>query len=792
MNISINWLKQYVDINDISIEDLASAITLAGLEVEGIKATAKVTNVVTAQCLTREKHPNADKLNLCTVTDGTDTYQVVCGAPNIEAGQKIAFAKVGAELPEIKIKEAKIRDIQSFGMICSESELGIDGDSSGIMVLPSDTELGLDINDILGLGDTIFELNVTPNRPDWLSAIGVAREVAAVLNKPLSDKVKLPTVNSNDISDITVDVKEIDKCPIYIAKVIKGIKVAPSPFWLQARLRAMGVRAINNVVDVTNYVLMEYGQPLHAFDIKSIDKGIVVRNANQGEKLVALDEKEYELDSDMLVIADNSKALAIAGVMGGEYSGVNSDTDTVVLECAYFEPTTVRRTSKKLGLSSDSSYRFERGIDHGATEQIAEYAANLLAEICGGEVIDGRAGKTYKAFEMLQVIASVSEVNNLLGTTISSEDMASYLNRLQVPTVASGVMLSVDVPTFRSDIYRMQDVAEEVARMFGYDNIETTVPALRIDAEPLSKPLADTRAVRNILADLGFSEAVNYSFMGVDYLKMFDSNEDDYVKLLNPISSDMAWLRTLVFPSVLKNLQTNRNQGYTNIRLFELAFAYKSNGADKLATETQKLCLGVMGDFMPLSWIGDAKVDTFYYLKGIVDNVLSYLNVKADYTRLSDVAYMHPGKSAIISINGENIGFLGALHPEYMETLDMKAPVYIAEIDFEKLSSLSNASKFEYTKFSRFPYVERDLAVIVKSDISSKDVLDVAKSIDKLVHNVVLFDDYSGKGIDDGYKSIAFRLVFSDITKTLSDDEINPILDKILSNLKDKFGAELR
>ncbi len=791
MNISINWLKQYVDINDISVDELASAITLAGLEVEGKQVTPRVNNVVTAKCLTREKHPNADKLSLCTVTDGTETFQVVCGAPNIDAGLTIAFAKVGAVLPAITIKEAKIRDVASFGMICSESELGIQSDASGIMIFPEGTELGLDINEVLGLGDTIFELNVTPNRPDWLSAIGVAREVAAVLGRELSDKCALPSVSNGTLSEITVEVEDAEKCPIYIAKVIKGIKVAPSPFWLQARLRSMGVRAINNVVDVTNYVLMEYGQPLHAFDIKTIDSGIVVRNANAGEKVVALDEKEYELTSEMLVIADKSKALAIAGVMGGEHSGVADDTDTVVLECAYFQPSTVRRTSKQLGLSSDSSYRFERGIDYGATEQLAEYAANMIAEICGGEVVNGRVGGAFKAFETATVTTNATDINNLLGTSITAETMAEYMNRLQVKTSVNGDVLTCEIPSFRSDIYRMQDVAEEVARMYGYDNIEITVPAPRIDAEPLNKELANTRAVRNILADLGFSEVVNYSFMGVDYLKMFDSNEDNYVKLLNPISTDMAWMRTSVFPSVLKNLQTNRNQGHTNIRLFELAFAYKSNGADKLATETPKLCIGVMGDFMPLSWIGETKVDTFYYVKGIVDNVCAYLNVKADYARL-DVPYLHPGKSASISVGGECIGFLGSLHPEYMETLDMKAPVYIAELDFEKLSSLSDASKFKYAKFSRFPYVERDLAVIIKSDIASKDVLDYVRNIDALVQDVVLFDDYAGKGIEDGHKSIAFRIVFSDITKTLSDEEINPILEKALTGLKEQFAAELR
>ena len=393
MNVSINWLKEYIDLNDKSVKEIADGLTLAGLEAEGFHEIAALSNVVTAKVIVSEKHPNANKLSVCRVTDGNEEYQVVCGAPNVAAGQIVPFAKIGAVLGDIKIKEAKLRGVESFGMICSERELGLTDEHNGIMVLPEDTPLGADINGIVGTGDTIVEFNATPNRPDWLSVIGVAREAAAVFQRPL----KLPECsaeeNNENVSDfIKVDIEEKAKCPIYFARIIKGVKIAPSPLWMQVKLRAAGVRPINNIVDVTNYVLMEWGQPLHAFDIRNIDKGIIVRNAFDNEKITALDGKEYTLNNDMLVIADISKPLAIAGIMGGEYTSVMSDTDTVVLECAYFEPSWVRKTSKKLGLSSDSSYRYERGIDYGATEKLADYAAALIAEICGGTVLKGKAG----------------------------------------------------------------------------------------------------------------------------------------------------------------------------------------------------------------------------------------------------------------------------------------------------------------------------------------------------------------------------------------------------------------
>lgn len=792
MKVSVNWLRDYVDIEGITIKELADKLSISGLEVEGITASEKVSGVVTAKVLSKEKHPNADKLNICSVTDGTDTFTVVCGAPNVEAGQIVALAKVGAKLPEITIKEAKIRGTESYGMVCSERELGSSVDHSGILVLPQDTPLGLDINDFLGLGDTVFELNVTPNRPDWLSVIGVAREISAVFGRKLTlPETRLSEINEKTTDHISVEVREVKKCPIYAARIIKGIKLEPSPFWMQARIRAAGLRPINNVVDVTNYILLEYGQPLHAFDIRMVDKGIIIRNAAKDEKIVALNGKEYVFDEDTLLIADHTKPLAIAGIMGGEYTSVLPDTDTVILECAYFESINVRQTSKRLGLSSDASYRYERGIDYGATLNVADYAASLMAEICGGKVLKGHAGGVVDIIGKTTVTSSVKKINSLLGTNIPATEMSGYLNSLLIKTKIEGDNLISDVPSFRGDITRECDVAEEVARLFGYDKIETTIPGIRADAELWSPIIKYTRLVRGRLESLGFNETINFSFMAPEYLKIFDKS-DKFVKLLNPISADMAWLRSYVFPAVIKNLQTNRNQGETNIRLFEISTAFKSNGADKLAEETQKLCLCATADFMDVSWIKYKDVDAFYYLKGVLDNIFGSLGLKSEYSPLTDCHFLHPGKSANIIVNGLNVGFIGALHPDVLENIDMKTPVYVAEVDFSKICELAAAHKTRYEKFSRFPFAERDFAVIVEDSIQIGDLLEAVKASSQLISDAFLFDVFAGITIGEGKKSIAFRVRFSDLDKTLSDEDINPIIENVLNRLNNLFGAKLR
>ncbi len=799
MNVSINWLKEYIDLNDKTVKEIADGLTLSGLEAESFKEITALSNVVTAKVISKEKHPNADKLNLCKVTDGKEEYQVVCGAPNVAEGQIVPFAKIGAVLGDIKIKAAKLRGIDSYGMICSERELGLTDEHNGIMVLPAGTPLGADINSIVGTGDTIVEFNATPNRPDWLSVIGVAREAAAVFKRPLKlPEYSIKENNENVLDYIKVDIEEKEKCPIYYARIIKGIKIAPSPLWMQAKLRAAGVRPINNIVDVTNYVLMEWGQPLHAFDIRNIDKGIIVRNAFENEKITALDGKEYTLDKDMLVIADSSKPLAIAGIMGGEYTSVMNDTETVVLECAYFEPDTVRKTSKRLCLSSDASYRYERGIDYGATEQLADYAANLIAEICGGTVLQGKVGANYVKKEDKTIISSCSKINKLLGTDYKIEEMKEVLDSLSIYSSIDGDKLISSIPTFRNDITMECDIAEEVARIIGYDKIDYTMPQMDNEIDIQSPKVRYSQIVRNVMENLGYNEVLNFSFLGADYLSIFDTNEEHFVKLLNPISQDMAWMRTFIFPSIIKNMQTNRNMGYNSIKLFELSNVYISNGKSNLANEKLHLSLGVMGDYYEDTWINLPKLDTFYYLKGAVDNVCSKFDLTCEYKRLEDCHFMHPGKSASIFINGKYAGFIGALHPDILEKLDIKNSCYVAEIDFSLLIEESYnkneavKSSMRYAKFSRFPSIQRDLALIVKSKVNAADILNTIKHISPIITDTVVFDVFEGKPINFGYKSIAVRITFTDMEKTLRDDDISPIIDNILKALEKEHGAVLR
>ena len=811
MNISINWLKQYVDlgagldldgkeVKELTVKEISDGLTLAGLEAEGFNNLPRVENVVTAKVLSKEKHPNADKLNLCVVTDGEKEYQVVCGAANVDANQIVAFAKIGAVLGDIKIKEAKLRGVDSFGMICSEKELGIPSDAQGILVLPENTELGLDISDVLGLGDTIIEFNATPNRPDWLSVVGTAREASAVLNRKLTyPHIEYKYVNSDKISNhIGLKVEDTAACPIYTARMIKGVKIGSSPLWMQARLKSAGVRPINNIVDVTNYVLMEFGQPLHAFDIRNIDKNIIVRRAHENEEIKALDGKDYKLNSEMLVIADESKPLAIAGVMGGENTSVMDDTTTVILECAYFEPTGIRKTAKKLGLSSDSSYRFERGIDFGFTAFLADYAASLLAEICGGEVTEEKLEFNNLKIEKKEIRTDFNRVNKLLGTTFSIEEMAKALNSLSIKTKIENNELVSSIPTFRQDIVGFADICEEIARVIGLDKIGYTMPQLNNEVDIQSPVVRHTKNARRLLETLGFNEVLNFSFLSSDYLLKFNKNEEEYVKLLNPISQDMAWMRTYIFPSILKNLQLNKNQGYNSIKLFELSKVYKSLGKDKLADEKLHLSFGILGDYYDPTWISLPKIDTFYYLKGAIENLISSMNLNVEFQKVGDVEFLHPGKSANIILENRYVGFIGALHPDFIEDLDIKGPCYIAELDFSLMIDLTveknekQKSKMVYNKFSRFPSIDRDLALMVKNNVQSNDLINTIKLVDPLITNAITFDVFEGKPINLGYKSIAIRITFSHMDKTLCDEDINPIIATILEKLEVQYGAVLR
>lgn len=791
MKVSTCWLNEFVDISGIEIDDLCHRLTMAGLEVEGVEKLDKVDNVVVAKVLHREKHPDADKLSLCKVTDGTEEFQVVCGAPNVAAGQTIAFAKVGAVLPgDFKIKKAKIRGTESFGMICSESELGIAEKSDGIMVLPDSLALGTDINEVIGLGDTVIEVSITPNRADCLSVIGVAREVAAVYGRELKAKEFKVTETDEPASNYSgVTVNDAEKCPIYLGRIIKGVKIAPSPLWLQNRLRAVGVRPINNVVDITNYVMFEYGQPLHTFDLRQIKNRIIVRTAADGEQLLTLDGKERTLKDYMLLICDEEKPLAVAGIMGGEHSGIADDTVDVFLECAYFKPESTRLTARRLGMQTDSSYRYERGIDSVNTIRMVDYAASLLHTLAGGSVCKGVLSNDYKAISKSEVNFNTDKINALLGTDISETDMIKILKSVGLEPVKTADGWKAASPSWRVDIERWQDLAEEVARLYGYDNIKATVPLIPADSERLMPLLTHKRLLQNKLASLGFSEAVNYSFASDKYQSIFDDAER-LVILKNPISEDMNALRTFVFPGVISTILYNISHGAKYANIFETSSVYIKNGGGLPCQET-RLAFATYGGYWGLSWNTKPVSEPFYAVKGIVENILNGYNLDGVTFERSQRAFMHPGKSAEILFKGESLGFFGELHPDTLEAVDSDEAICVCEIFLEKLLE-KGLDRRKYSKFSNLPSVSKDFSVAVAKSVRSADIAESVSKESKLIENVVLFDTYSGKGLADDEISLAFRIFFSDPEKTLTDEETNAVLRSAITKLEKDFGARLR
>ncbi|PLX71739.1 MAG: phenylalanine--tRNA ligase subunit beta [Denitrovibrio sp.] len=789
MKVSINWLNKFVDVSDLDPKEMAEKLTMCGLEVEAIEEKNSLSNVVVGKVTKCGKHPDADKLSLTEVFDGTETYQVVCGAPNVAEGQTVVFAKVGAVLPgDFKIKKAKIRGLESLGMICAEDEIGISESHDGIMILDDSLELGTPIDDILGLPDTVLEIGITPNRADCLSIIGYAREIAALYNRPL----KTNDFQINETDDAAsnyggVEIKNKEACPTYLGRVIKDVTIKPSPLWMQNRLRAIGVRPISNVVDITNYVLFEYGQPLHTFDLKEIEGKIIIRNASDGEKLLTLDEKERTFSPEMLLITDEKKSLAVAGVMGGEHSGINDDTKDVFLECAYFEPKQTRMTARKLGMQTDASYRYERGIDPVNTKEMCEYAAYLLQELCGGKVCKGVLGEANDPAEITFTV-NADWINSYLGTDVSLEQMKTILSGLNLQPEVSGRDITVTAPPYRIDINTRQDIAEEIARMYGYNNIPTTLPKISADSMPMQPILQMRKDIAQKLKTLGFNEAINYSFMKSDFLKQFD-DESKFVKLLNPISEDMNTMRTLVFPGLLATIRYNLNNGFKQARFFEFASSFVEVG-EKLPEQNLKLSVATAGEFWPMSWGAPASSEPFFILKGVLENILSQYKVSASFVK-SDKAFLHPGKSADIIINGVNAGFIGELHPANADESEIRESVTLFEIDM--LIFKENAKfTFKHENFSKFPSVYKDISVVVDTSTPTEKLIECIKGTSPIAESVSLFDVYSGKGVEEGKVSKTFRVLFTAEDRTLTDDETNGILQKMIEKLADEYRAVLR
>jgi len=800
MKIPLKWLKEYVAVT-LPPAELADRLTMAGLEAKEIQVTGGGwANVVVGQIMAVNPHPDADRLRLPTVNTGKAQMTVVCGAPNLTVGDKIAFAYVGAELIDghtgelTRLKTAKIRGVESSGMVCSEKELGISDSHEGILVLPPEAPVGTPLADYLG--ETILDLDITPNRPDCLSVIGTAHEVAALTGQSL----RLPEVSYEESAtsidrQIAVEIADPDLCPRYCATLITGIKIAESPPWLQQRLLASGMRPISNIVDVTNYVMLEYGQPLHAFDYEKIKgKKIIVRRATGGEILTSLDGVERTLSGNMLVIADEERAVAIAGVMGGANSEVTEETTSILLEAANFNPASIHYTGHQLSLPSEACMRFERGISREMTVPAIKRATQLMIQLAGGKAAKGVADAYPGRREPKPIPLSADKVNQLLGVEFSSDQIAGTLKSLgfDCQPAASASEILVTAPNWRNDISQAVDLIEEVARIIGYDKIPTTMLSQPIPPQIPDPILGLKQKIRDSLVGYGFQEIITYSLNSLEALNKLlpktRSTAPVPIRLANPMTAEQEYLRPNLRTNLLATLAANRRHEDEGVRLFELGKIYLSREND-LPAEPEVLCGLLSGTRQEKSWQGDGGLLDFFDAKGVVEGLLHQLGVSADVEQ-SDEESFHPARQAAIVVGGNRLGVIGELHPKVTEAFDISETAYLFEINVTDLLPFTIDHKM-FQPIPRFPATVRDIALIVDANISHQQVLDMIISF-PLVNQVTIFDVFSGKQVPAGKKSLAYRITYQSPDHTLIDEEVNKIQQKILGRLSHQLGATLR
>ncbi|MGL4977293.1 MAG: phenylalanine--tRNA ligase subunit beta [Cetobacterium sp.] len=796
MLISLDWLKQYVDIKE-DIKELENTLTMIGQEVEAIDEQGKdLAKVVIGQITEYGRHPEAEKLTLLKVNVGAEEdLQIVCGAPNHKLGDKVVVATIGAVLPgDFKIKKSKIRGIESQGMLCSEVELGLGNDGDGIIILPEDAPLGVEYRVYKKLNDVIFELEITPNRPDCLSYIGIAREIAAYYGR----KIKWPEFQSKSIIEsintghIDVRIEDRERCKRFTGKVIKNIKVEESPEWLKNRLISMGLKPINNVVDATNYILFECNQPLHAYDLTKIaDRKIIVRKAAAEEKIVTLDGVERELKKGELVIADIEKPLGIAGIMGGESSKVNEETTEIFLECAYFTPENIRKTSKDLALSSDSSYRFERGLDIENNLEVLERAAELISQLTGGEILEGSIDKYIEKHEKIEIPLNLEKLRKFMGKDIEIDIVGKILTNLgiNIKTLNSTTILATP-PSYRGDLTRTADLYEEIIRMYGFDNIENKMPEENIRPGVKDSMTVVVDEAKEILAKLGLQEVINYSFISREAIKMLGITEPT-LEITNPISDDMAVMRPTLVYSLLANLRDNLNRNQNGLRFFEVSRVFTPK-EDGLANETLRASIALAGKTSKSLWDPKPEAMDFYTLKGFVEKFLEYMGITRYQLERSEDKNFHPGRSADIKIGKVKIGTFGEIHPEIAENMDIKREKsYIAELDLTTLLNY-RAKKVKYEKIVKYPEVTRDIAVVLDRDVLVGKMLEDIKKSSNLIESVAIFDVYQGDKIEADKKSVAISIVLRKKDGTLEENDINITVDKILKLIAKNYNGEIR
>lgn len=804
MNTPLSWIKAYVPDLECTDQEYMDAMTLSGTKCEGFeRLDADLDKIVVGQIEKIEKHPDADKLVICQVNIGTETTQIVTGATNVKEGLKVPVVLDGGRVAGghdgkktpggIKIKKGKLRGVESNGMMCSIEELGSttefypEAPENGIYIFDDSVEVGADAVEVLGLHDTVFEYEITSNRVDCYSVLGIAREAAATFRKPfLAPEVKA-VGTTGDVNDyIKVEVKDAELCPRYCAKVVKNVKIAPSPEWMQRRLSACGIRPINNLVDITNYVMEEFGQPMHAYDLSTI-KGnkIVVRRAEDGEKFTTLDGQERTLDRDMLMICDEEKAIGLAGIMGGENSMITDDVQDMLFEAACFDGTNIRLSSKRVGLRTDASGKFEKGLDPNNAEAAINRACQLIEELGAGEVVEGMVDFYSEKKEEHQIKFDPDYVNNLIGFDLTEEEMISYFPALELEYDKETKMITV--PTFRQDLIGMCDIAEEITRFYGYDKIPTTLPSGEATSGKLSEKLRIDELARSVALYCGFSQGMTYSF---ESPKVFDKlllPEDSELRktvtISNPLGEDFSVMRTTSLNGMLTSLATNYNRRNKDVRLFEMGNIYipKALPVTDLPDERMQFTLGFYGD-------GD-----FFTMKGVVEEFLGQVGIDKDisYDAKAGKTFLHPGRQANVVYNGTVIGYLGEVHPTVCENYNMKTRAYVAVIDMPYIYEMANFDK-KYEGIAKFPAVSRDISMVVPKEILVGDIEAVIKQRGgKILESYSLFDIYEGDQIEKGFKSVAYNIVFRAKDRTLEENDIAGAMKKILNGLE-RLGIQLR
>jgi phenylalanyl-tRNA synthetase beta chain len=808
MKVTLNWLQDYIDLSGLSAEKLADGLTMAGLEVEALTAIGQeLSTLKVGQILDIHKHPKADRLSVCRITLGTETIELVCGAGNIRVGDRVPVALPETRLPSgLEIQSTTIRQVASAGMLCSEQELGLSDDHSGIMILPPETELGLSLSRALDLEDMLLEINVTPNRADCLSHIGIAREISAIFNRPLKfpDGSAAPLGESiREMTSVTLEAPQL--CPRYTVRIIEGVTIAPSPLWLRRRLNAVGIRSINNVVDVTNFILMELGQPLHGFDFDTLgEKRIVVRTAQEGEKMTTLDGQERNLTPDMLVIADGVKGVALAGIMGGQETEIQPSTGNILLESAFFDPSGIRRTAKRLSISTEASIRFERGIDIEGVVPALNRAALMIQNLAGGRIVSGLIDQYPKPLDIPPIIFNTRKAERLLGIPVSVDMVLDISRRLGLSASFEGNDRVEVIPTsFRRDLTRPVDLMEEVARLTGYDHIPATIPNVASDSHKEPEALEIRRTIRETLTGLGLGEIITYSFIAEKQNSLFsgavsgDSGSalpPQMVRLGNPISDEQSVMRLSLIPGLLMTMNKNWSQRNLNLRLFEVGKVFlPREGADTLPLENNRLTLLWTGRRHPEAHYFKADKSDFYDLKGAVEILFENLGLK-EYTFEGGAAprHFHPEHYAKIYGQGKLLGELGEISTLIREEFDLKEPGVLCDLDLDLISpQLRRLPMFQ--PWPRFPEITRDMALIIDETVLWKSIREeIISAEESLIEEVELFDLYQGKPIPEGKKNMGVRIHFRSTERTLSDEEVNEIHERLLQKVLNKFGGTLR